>query len=71
MELLPGDIFLSDDDSIEARIVKFLMISPTIWHWILLKEIVRCLRFAQGYAMRPVSLRARGVPWTHLSQFVI
>ena len=29
-----GDIFLTDADHVGAKIVKFLMISPTIWHWL-------------------------------------
>jgi len=33
--LLPGDIFSSDSDKTSAKIVKFLMISPTIWHWLI------------------------------------
>lgn len=33
-KLLAGDIFVSDSDKIGAKIVKFLMISPTIWHWL-------------------------------------
>ncbi|MFX0084320.1 MAG: hypothetical protein ACFFAU_01500 [Candidatus Hodarchaeota archaeon] len=33
-ELLPGDIFINDSDRIGPRIVKFLMVSPTIWHWL-------------------------------------
>lgn len=33
--LQPGDIFLIDSDSTEAKIVKFLMSSDTIWHWLI------------------------------------
>ena len=33
-KLLPGDIFMSDSEKIGAKIVKFLMVSPTIWHWL-------------------------------------
>ena len=34
-KLLPGDIFISDSERIGAKIVKFLMVSPTIRHWII------------------------------------
>lgn len=33
-ELLPADIFISDSNKIGPKIVKFLMTSPTIWHWL-------------------------------------
>jgi hypothetical protein len=29
-----GDIFLCDSDRSGAKVVKFLMTAPTIWHWI-------------------------------------
>lgn len=29
-----GDIFLTDSDASYAKIVKFLMQAPTIWHWL-------------------------------------
>ena len=31
VELQAGDIFLTDDFSIQSKIVKFLMRSPTLW----------------------------------------
>lgn len=34
-QLLPGDIFISDSNKTGAKIVKFLMVSPTIWHWLI------------------------------------
>lgn len=35
MDYKPGDIFLTDSSRLGARIVKFLMKSPTVWHHIL------------------------------------
>ncbi len=31
---LPGDIFLNDYDIFAAKVVKFLMKYPTIWHFL-------------------------------------
>ena len=33
-KLLPADIYLTDDTRFIAKFVKFLMTSPTIWHWL-------------------------------------
>lgn len=35
----PGDMYIVDKSSTEAKIVKFLMQSPTVWHWLLGKLI--------------------------------
>ena len=35
VELQRGDIFFIDSDKIGPKIVKFLMQSPTVWHWAL------------------------------------
>jgi len=34
VEFKAGDIFLCDSDRIGAKIVKFLMTAPTVWHYI-------------------------------------
>jgi len=34
-KFLPGDIFFNDSTAFYATLVKFLMQSPTVWHWII------------------------------------
>ena len=47
IKLQAGDIFLTDDFSIQSKIVKFLMRSPTLWQhiWRLIRGTLEAVRF--------------------------
>ena len=53
-KLQAGDIFLLDSNSTESKIVKFLMSSDTIWHWIVgkLYEFITG-KYAPHWLIRP------------------